>query len=71
MSSNAKKVKLDGQFRRFEFVDEKSSKFWEIRVVGTTVDVRYGKIGTTGQKLTFQIDQSGGTILNAARQRIE
>lgn len=46
MNSKATKFKLDGQFRRFEFVDEKSSKFWEVRVIGTTVDVRYGKIGT-------------------------
>ncbi len=36
--------------RCFEFVDEKSSKFWEISVVANVVDVRYGKIGTAGQQ---------------------
>ena len=35
--------------RRFEFVEGKSSKFWEIVVAGTSVDVRYGRIGTDGQ----------------------
>ena len=49
-------VKLDRQFQRFEYVDEKSSKFWEVRVAGTSVDVRYGKIGTTGQSLTKEFD---------------
>jgi predicted DNA-binding WGR domain protein len=33
----------------FEYQDEKSSKFWEITVEGTTLKTRYGKIGTTGQ----------------------
>ena len=43
-------VKVEsGQFRRFEYVDEKSSKFWEIRVSGGDTEVRYGKIGTAGQ----------------------
>ncbi len=38
-----------GQFRCFEYVDEKSSKFWEIRINGSDVEVCYGKIGTAGQ----------------------
>jgi predicted DNA-binding WGR domain protein len=33
----------------FEYQDEKSAKFWEITVEGTTLKTRYGKIGTTGQ----------------------
>lgn len=49
MSSQDAGVKFDGHFQRFEYVDEKSSKFWEIRVYGKTVEVRYGKIGTSGQ----------------------
>ena len=47
-NSSIEKIETD-QFRRFEFVDEKSSKFWEIRVDGENVEVRYGKIGTSGQ----------------------
>ncbi len=35
--------------RYFEFVDEKSNKFWEISRTGTEVKVRYGRIGTDGQ----------------------
>jgi DNA ligase-1 len=35
--------------RRFEFVEGKSSKFWEISVDGTEVTVRYGRIGSDGQ----------------------
>ncbi|HPW29062.1 MAG TPA: WGR domain-containing protein, partial [Rhodoferax sp.] len=52
MSSNVDVPSSDEQFQRFEFVDEKSSKFWEIRVRDSGVDVRYGKIGTAGQTQT-------------------
>ncbi len=38
--------------RYFEFVDGKSSKFWEIAQNGTDVTVRFGKIGTNGQTQT-------------------
>ena len=35
--------------RYFEFVDTKSSKFWEVWIEGTTMFTRFGKIGATGQ----------------------
>ncbi len=35
--------------RRFELVDGKSSKFWEVDVDDETLVVRYGRIGTNGQ----------------------
>jgi len=35
--------------RRFEFVDGKSFKFWEITVNDCRVTVTFGRIGTTGQ----------------------
>jgi DNA ligase-1 len=35
--------------RYFEYKDNKSSKFWEICVLGSDVTVRFGKIGGTGQ----------------------
>jgi DNA ligase (NAD+) len=41
---------------RFEYVDEKSSKFWEIRANGSDTEVRYGKIGTSGQTQTKSFD---------------
>ncbi|MBL8923642.1 MAG: HEAT repeat domain-containing protein [Myxococcaceae bacterium] len=36
--------------RRFEFEEDDSSKFWEVMVVDTTCTVRFGKIGSAGQK---------------------
>jgi DNA ligase-1 len=38
--------------RYFEFVEGKSSKFWEITLDGTSVTVRFGRIGTNGQTQT-------------------
>jgi DNA ligase-1 len=38
--------------RYFEFVDDKSSKFWEIAQNGADVTVRFGRIGTNGQTQT-------------------
>ena len=35
--------------RRFEFVSGPSAKFWEIRLAGTAVKVRFGRLGTEGQ----------------------
>ena len=35
--------------RRFEFVDSKSSKFWQVSVQGATVQTQWGRIGTAGQ----------------------
>ena len=35
--------------RYFEFVDAKSSKFWEVWIEKTSLCVRFGKIGTNGQ----------------------
>ncbi|MGB7346159.1 MAG: DNA ligase [Pirellulaceae bacterium] len=36
----------------FEFSDGKSDKFWEIKIDGSEVAVRYGRIGTSGQSRT-------------------
>ena len=38
--------------RYFEFVEGNSAKFWEIRIEGTDVTTRYGKIGTDGRETT-------------------
>jgi len=37
---------------RYEFVEGKSSKFWEIDIEGRTVTTRWGRIGTAGQSAT-------------------
>jgi predicted DNA-binding WGR domain protein len=38
--------------RRFEFIDGKSFKFWEITVNDCRVTVTFGRIGTAGQSQT-------------------
>ena len=38
--------------RYFEFVEGKSSKFWEISQTGCDVTIRYGRIGASGQSQT-------------------
>ena len=38
--------------RHFEYVEGKSSKFWEITGSGVEVTVRYGRIGSAGQTKT-------------------
>jgi DNA ligase-1 len=35
--------------RRFEYVEGSSDKFWEIEIDGSSVTVRFGRNGTTGQ----------------------
>jgi len=35
--------------RRFEFADDRSSKFWEIEQNGLDLNLRWGRIGTQGQ----------------------
>lgn len=41
-----------GAKRYFELVDGSSSKFWEVRVNGSDLTTRWGKIGTDGQSKT-------------------
>jgi predicted DNA-binding WGR domain protein len=43
-------------WKRYEFSDEKSAKFWEVRKVGQKYSVRYGKIGTTGQEKSTMME---------------
>lgn len=44
--------------RYFEFVEGTSNKFWEIRLDGTSVRTKYGKIGTGGQQTLKEFDSS-------------
>ncbi|MFO0600598.1 MAG: WGR domain-containing protein [Myxococcaceae bacterium] len=46
-------------FRRFEFVEGSSSKFWEVKVEGEQQIVRFGKIGTPGQTKEKDFDSAG------------
>lgn len=60
-------VPSDTSFLRFEFNDGKSSKFWSIRVSGTDVEVRYGRIGTDGQAQTKSFDTPEAAQKHAAK----
>ncbi len=44
--------------RRFELTDDKSNKFWEIDLDGTSFTVTFGKIGTNGQTQTKSFDSA-------------
>ncbi|MDI7156854.1 WGR domain-containing protein [Leptospira santarosai] len=41
---------------RLTFKDDKSDKFWNIEVGGTSFTVTYGKTGTIGQTQTKSFD---------------
>jgi DNA ligase-1 len=41
-----------GKPRYFEFVEGKSSKFWEVSQTGSDMTTRWGRIGSTGQSKT-------------------
>ena len=34
---------------RLEYKDKKSQKFWEVSSSGSTINVKYGRLGTKGQ----------------------
>ena len=63
------KLKKDYQeIRYFEFKDAHSSKFWEVSVAGSTVTVRYGKIGTNGQTSVKELDSPEQAQEHATKQ---
>jgi uncharacterized protein (TIGR02996 family) len=55
----AAKVVVEPGFRRFEFVEGSSNKFWEVKVEGEQQIVRFGKIGTAGQVKEKDFDSAG------------
>ncbi len=54
--SAATPVTVEPGFRRFEFVEGSSSKFWEVKVEDTEQTIRFGKIGTAGQEKVKDFD---------------
>jgi len=52
-------VVVEPGYRRFEFVEGSSSKFWEVKVEEEQLIVRYGKIGTAGQTKEKDCDGPG------------
>jgi predicted DNA-binding WGR domain protein len=45
--------------RQFTFRSGKSQKFWNIAVKGTSLTVRFGRIGTSGQERTTKFHDAG------------
>jgi DNA ligase 1 len=53
--------------RYFEFVEGKSSKFWEVAVNGNEMTVRYGRIGSQGQSKTKTFADGNAATAAAAK----
>ena len=53
--------------RRFELVDDKSAKFWEITQEGAEYTVCFGKIGTKGQAKTKTLASQDAAIVEVAK----
>ena len=56
--------------RRFEYSDNKTNKFWVVKVIGKVLTVRSGKIGTEGKSLTKKF-KSNDAASNAADKQIK
>lgn len=54
-----------------EFVDEKSSKFWEVTVAGDTMTTRWGRIGAAGQTKQQAFDSAEAALAAAEKLRAE
>jgi DNA ligase-1 len=66
-ATNAEGSKANVGRRYFELVEGKSSKFWEIAVEGTSVTVRFGRIGTNGQSQTKEFGDSAAATTHAEK----
>ena len=53
--------------RRFELIEGKSKKFWEVDVVGKSFTVHYGRIGTSGKTLTKSLASPAAAKVEAER----
>ena len=56
-----------GDARYFEFVEDGSSKFWEIKIEGDSYTVRYGRIGTDGQVKTKSAGSAAAALKEATK----
>jgi predicted DNA-binding WGR domain protein len=53
--------------RRFEFVGGNSAKFWQVTVVGSSVTVRFGRLGTEGQTQIKEFPSATGATGHTER----
>lgn len=67
MSKSSSPLSKDASARRFEFIDEKSAKFWEVDVTAESVEVKFGKIGTNGQTQVKDFETSDEALKHAEK----
>lgn len=67
MSKSSTPLSVDASARRFEFVDDKSAKFWEVDVIAESVEVKFGKIGTNGQTQIKDFETPDEALKHAAK----
>jgi DNA ligase (NAD+) len=67
MSKSSSPLSKDASARRFEFVDEKSAKFWEVDVTAESVEVKFGKSGTNGQTQVKDFETSDEALKHAEK----
>ena len=60
--SKQHKSKSSNNFHRLEFKEGNSSKFWQIKSVGTDVETNWGKIGTKGSTKVMKFDSKDKAI---------
>ncbi len=68
----AKEVVADAEHGKWseqlEFIEAKSSKFWEISVSGHEQTIRFGRIGSRGQSLTKSFPDHEAALADSKRQ---
>jgi predicted DNA-binding WGR domain protein len=53
--------------RRFEHVEDGAAKFWQVEVLGTTMRVRFGRLGTEGQSKDKELGSAGAAQREAEK----
>ena len=54
--------KSSNNFQRLEFKEGNSNKFWQIKLVGTNVEINWGKIGAKGTTKTMKFDSKDKAV---------
>lgn len=57
-----KKSKSSNDFHRLEFKEGNSNKFWQIKSVGTDVEINWGKIGAKGSTKVMKFDSKDKAV---------
>ena len=54
--------KSSNNFQRLEFKEGNSNKFWQIKLVGTNVEINWGKIGAKGTTKTMKFNSKDKAV---------